>query len=89
MLLRSRHYDLVLMDIQMPVMDGYEATRIIRREMRSSIPIIALTAHAMKDEREKCLALGMDEFVAKPFDAKKLAETIVRLCNERTSADFF
>ncbi|MFQ5485384.1 MAG: response regulator, partial [Desulfobacterales bacterium] len=73
-------YDLVLMDCQMPEIDGYEATRIIR-DLNSSvqkhdIPIIAMTANAMKGDREKCLAAGMNDYVAKPINVKKLAEII-------------
>ena len=75
--LREKHYDLVLMDMQMPEMDGYEATTIIRSELKSSIPIIALTAHAMSGEKEKCLSLGMNDFISKPFDPKDLHKKIM------------
>jgi len=57
--MKEHQYDLVLMDIQMPEMDGYEATTIIRKELNNNIPIIALTAHAMNNEKEICLALGI------------------------------
>jgi PAS domain S-box-containing protein len=75
-------YDLVLMDIQMPEMDGLEATRQIRKiesaSDRKRIPIIAMTAHAMKEDRDKCLSAGMDDYVSKPIDPKKLLEALER-----------
>jgi len=77
------HYDLILMDIQMPEMDGLEATRKIRAEEKDShTPIIAMTAHAMKGDREKCLAAGMDGYVAKPVRAKELFRTIGEVLQE-------
>jgi len=75
-------YALVLMDIQMPEMDGFEATRQIRKiesvSDRKRIPIIAMTAHAMKEDRDKCLSAGMDDYVSKPIDPKKLLEALER-----------
>ena len=66
-------FDLVLMDLQMPTMDGYEATRIIRSNPEhASMPIIATTAHAMVEERDRCLALGMDGHISKPIEVEKL-----------------
>ena len=77
--LESQSFDLVLMDVQMPEMGGLEATGIIRQgEMRTGrhLPIIAMTAHAMKGDRERCLEAGMDGYVAKPVQAKDLQEAI-------------
>lgn len=76
--LKSNRYDLILMDIQMPVMDGYAATRKIRNELKSDIPIIAMTAHALPGEREKCLSYGMDDYIAKPVKQKQLSQLISR-----------
>ncbi|MGQ9425467.1 ATP-binding protein [Gilvimarinus sp. F26214L] len=71
------HFDAVLMDIEMPVLDGMEATRRIRRQSRfHSLPIIAMTAHAMRGDRERCMAAGMNEHVAKPVNPRKLARVL-------------
>ncbi len=70
-------YDVVLMDIQMPEMDGYEATRRIL-ELAPDLPVIGQTAHAMQDERRECLAAGMVDHIAKPIDFRSLVDTIVR-----------
>jgi signal transduction histidine kinase/CheY-like chemotaxis protein len=77
--LREKKYQLVLMDIQMPVMDGYAASRMIREDLRSSVPIIAMTAHAMRGEREKCLESGMNEYLPKPIDADELFRMMAKL----------
>jgi len=68
-------YDIILMDIQMPQMDGFETTGVIRKEKESpnnKTPIIAMTAHAMKDEKENCIAAGMNDYISKPFDPEEL-----------------
>jgi two-component system, sensor histidine kinase and response regulator len=72
-------FDLVLMDVQMPDMDGFEATGIIRESEKSSgahLPIIAMTAHAMKGDEERCLAAGMDGYASKPIEIEQLLATI-------------
>jgi CheY-like chemotaxis protein len=75
-------FDVVLMDVQMPEMDGFEAATIIRQHERARgghLPLIALTAHAMKGDEERCFAAGMDAYVSKPIDAAQLVGTIQRL----------
>jgi signal transduction histidine kinase/DNA-binding response OmpR family regulator len=73
------HFDIVLMDLQMPGMDGYQATAKLRSDARfSSLPIIAMTAHATLEERERCLATGMVDHVSKPIDPAMLYETVGR-----------
>ncbi|MNI28344.1 Polar-differentiation response regulator DivK [compost metagenome] len=72
-LARNEHIDLVLMDIMMPVMDGYEAIEKIRENKKfSNLPIIAVTAKAMKGDREKTIAVGANDYISKPVDVDKL-----------------
>jgi signal transduction histidine kinase/CheY-like chemotaxis protein/HPt (histidine-containing phosphotransfer) domain-containing protein len=77
--LNAAHYDLVLMDVQMPILDGLEATRLIRREARwDNLPVIAMTAHAMNGDRERCLQSGMNAYISKPVQPAHLVATIER-----------
>jgi CheY-like chemotaxis protein len=75
-LARHRRFDLILMDIQMPVMDGYAATALLRRQLELTTPIVALTANAINGERDKCLAAGMSGYLSKPFKEEELLKTV-------------
>jgi signal transduction histidine kinase/CheY-like chemotaxis protein len=75
-ILKHEKVDLILMDVQMPIMDGYTATRIIREDLKMDIPIIAMTAHVLADEKEVCLKQGMNDYIAKPFAAEVLKEKV-------------
>lgn len=77
----AEHFDVVLMDVQMPVMDGYTASRTIRAladDVKRKIPIIAMTASVIKSEVDKCYESGMDDFIAKPFDKDILQQKIIQ-----------
>jgi two-component system, sensor histidine kinase and response regulator len=80
-LLEQQAFDLILMDVQMPNMDGLEATAAIRKNEkgRAHIAIVAVTAHAMKGDRERCPAAGMDAYLSKPIRAAELNDTIEKL----------
>jgi CheY-like chemotaxis protein len=85
---KSQPFDVILMDIQMPEMDGLEATRAIRATEKSNghrIPIVAMTAHALKGDRERCLNAGMDEYLTKPIHAKRLLDTVQSVVAARKS----
>ena len=87
----SGRYDLILMDCQMPIMDGYEATRTIRAAEAEAqddkrIPVIALTAHAMKGADEECFAAGMDGYLSKPIDRAELVACMKRWLGEPEAA---
>ena len=88
MAVKEKAFDLVLMDCQMPVMDGYEATRRIRAELRDGprIPIVALTAHAMAEDRQRCADAGMDGYVSKPITAAALYDALHRYLGHRLHA---
>jgi two-component system sensor histidine kinase/response regulator len=80
-------FDLVFMDLQMPVLDGYEATRRLRADRRfDALPIVAMTAHAFVEERERCLATGMNDHVTKPIDPDALLHVITRWLPRRASS---
>ncbi|HJV02858.1 MAG TPA: CHASE domain-containing protein [Burkholderiaceae bacterium] len=74
----SGRYDMVLMDVQMPEMDGFEATRRIRGELELNLPVLAMTAGVLLSEREQCIACGMNDFIAKPVDVEQMLRAIVR-----------
>src|SRR6185436_1699787 len=86
----SRDFDVLLMDVQMPEMDGMEATAVIRaQETRTGghVPIIAMTAHAMTGDRELCLSAGMDDYVSKPIRATQLFDTLERVLGRRSERE--
>jgi CheY-like chemotaxis protein len=74
-------FDLILMDMAMPNMDGYTATHLLKHQHGCNIPIIAITAHAMKGDREKCLAAGADDYLAKPVARQELLDLLCRWLN--------
>ena len=84
----TKSYDLVLMDLQMPIMGGYEATKFIRADRKNQdLPIIAMTAHAMQGVEAECKAAGMNDYVSKPIDPQNLFSTILKWIKPKLSAD--
>jgi two-component system cell cycle response regulator DivK len=80
----SEQPDIILMDLEMPVIDGWEATRRIKNDAKTQdIPVIALSAHALAGEREKAIASGCDEFDTKPIEFERLVATVHRLLRDR------
>jgi PAS domain S-box-containing protein len=88
-MMRKKEYDLVFMDCQMPEMDGYQCTRQLRQASDAmnnnyNVPVIAMTAHAMTGDREKCLAAGMDDYISKPIDSEQLRNIVLRWHGKRS-----
>lgn len=80
---KNNHYDIILMDIQMPVMDGYEATKIIRKELHYEGSIIAMTANVMAHDIKKCIEIGMDEHISKPIDVEEFYGTLLNVFGKK------
>ena len=86
----KQHFDLILMDVQMPDLDGFEATAVIRKKEKDSgthTPIIAMTAHAMSGDRERCLAAGMDNYISKPIHGRELLDLVTKYLQAAPPAD--
>ena len=87
--IEREHFDLILMDVQMPLMDGFDATAAIRKAEKgtgSHVPVVAITAHAMQGDRERCLAAGMDDYLTKPLDLAKLRATLKKWTSANSAA---
>ncbi len=83
--LKHQSFDLILMDLQMPELDGYQTTKIIRKDLRLTLPIIAMTAHSIVGEKEKCIEAGMNDFISKPFNQRELLEKISKLAEHKNN----
>ena len=84
--LKKKDFDVVLMDVQMPEMDGFEATAAIRERERAAgrhTPIIAMTAHALQGDKERCLSAGMDAYISKPIQTNEFFATIEKIAGNR------
>ena len=90
--IKKQRFDVILMDVQMPIMGGFEATKEIRQYEKETgltrTPIIALTAHAMLGDREKCIQAQMDEYLSKPLKQNLLMQTILRVASDGVTAMF-
>lgn len=86
-LMKQKNFDLILMDCQMPILDGFQATKMIRETElkinKSRCPIVAITANAMSGDKEKCLEAGMDDFLAKPFKSQDILKIIEKWSNQK------
>jgi PAS domain S-box-containing protein len=90
-MIRNHQYNIVLMDIEMPEMNGYEATSVIRKDLsdpKNKIPILAMTAHASIKEKEKCFAAGMNDYISKPFDPSDVRKKIIQLTSGKQPQPF-
>lgn len=86
--MKQQSFDIVLMDLQMPEVDGYKATRYIRQVMKNDTPIVAMTADALKGEAEKCFEAGMSGFISKPFEPNDLYHQIIKLTKDKEKNNF-
>ncbi|MFK8039679.1 MAG: PAS domain S-box protein [Crocinitomicaceae bacterium] len=85
-ILKSKTYDIILMDVRMPVLDGIGATKIIRADLQLTTPIIALTANAIKGDNEKCIEAGMNDYISKPFQQAELLALLIKYSNSKEPA---
>src|SRR4030095_7640073 len=87
MLERGQHFDLILMDLQMPIMNGFQASVYIRQKLKIQTPIIAMTASALKNEEVKCIQLGMNEYLTKPFAPEELFKLLEKYFDEQPDSE--